>query len=528
MIENSHAQGETEPYAPGMPQSRDMPTLPDDSLAGGPPTADTGPGGTVHDAPIARPSTPRPRSPESETAPLARGANPHGTGADKPSHRNMRTHDHPMLRVSLDTLHTLAEIEEEAHEASDVDVALRRMLTRALPLLPSARGLAIYVPDGSSAATNDSMALIATTETVTDAGTPGGVGMERLAGGILDPLAQSHGGLVRDDVWYESVGGDRAGRGVLAVRLNGRSSGDLTLGEEEQAIIRLVRVSLGDLLTRREHQARNERIVAELAEARRDLETMAASNEEQARAFDQFLSLAAHELRSPLTSVKGYGQLLLRQAGKLNLPERVVRSAEAIVQQAERLAEMIDELHDAARIRRGRLELAHEPVDLVAVTERAITRLQHEYPRREIEFTREVDAAGGTWDGPRVAQCVRALIDNALRFSPEAGAIRIDLHTETNAGHIEAILSVRDAGIGIRPEEREQIYAFLYRSPTAEQRNLAGLGLGLFVAQHTARMLGGRLWLVWSSPEDEVGSPSGTEFRLALPLTPDSEDQAHS
>lgn len=277
-------------------------------------------------------------------------------------------------------------------------------------------------------------------------------------------------------------------------------------------------------------------LLGSLAEAQWAALAAATAGEEQARAFDRFLSLAAHELRSPLTSVKGYGQLLLRQAGKLELPERVVRSAESIVQQAERLAEMIDELHDAARIRRGRLELAREPVDLVTIIERIIPRLQHEYPRRQIELAREVDTAIGDWDATRVAQCVRALIDNALRFSPDAGTVRVELRTQarpdTPDSPGEAVLCVRDRGIGIPPDEREHIFDFLYRGPSAEQRNLAGLGLGLFVAGNIARMLGGRLWLAWSASDRdgardgarETETLTGAEFCLALPLAHAPED----
>lgn len=262
------------------------------------------------------------------------------------------------------------------------------------------------------------------------------------------------------------------------------------------------------------------RLVGALAESRLAMLGAITASEEQARAFDVFLSLAAHELRSPLTSVKGYGQLLLRQSGKLGLPERVVRSAESIVQQSERLAEMIDELHDSARIRRNRLELAHEPVDLVAVTERIVTRLEHEYPRHKVEFARDVASAVGLWDAQRVAQCVRALVDNALRFSPEAGTVRVELRTEFDGKGANAILCVRDPGIGIPPQEREHIYSYLYRGPSAEKRNLAGLGLGLYVAHNTAQMLGGRLWLAWTSSEEAGGIPTGTEFCLALPLAP--------
>jgi signal transduction histidine kinase len=195
-----------------------------------------------------------------------------------------------------------------------------------------------------------------------------------------------------------------------------------------------------------------------------------------------------------------------------------MRSTEAIEQQSARISEMIDELHDAARIRRNRLELLLSPVDLVPIVRQQVERWAKLTPEHTFSLEIEDEALIGEWDPHRVTQIVRDLLDNATRFSPTGGPVEVRLG---RAGD-EALLAVRDHGIGIPPEDRERIYEYLYRVPAAEGRNLSGLGLGLFVSGVIAQRLGGRLWLEWSHT-GEPGEDGGSEFRLALPLAPPEE-----
>ncbi|MBF6591763.1 MAG: HAMP domain-containing histidine kinase [Ktedonobacterales bacterium] len=238
-----------------------------------------------------------------------------------------------------------------------------------------------------------------------------------------------------------------------------------------------------------------------------------AAEETQGQAHDAFLSLMAHELRSPLTSVKGYAQLLIRQSRKNALPASVLRSTQAIEQQAMRLSEMIDEVHDAARIRRGRLELLVEPTDLVALVEQQVERWRLFSPEHDYQVTATVAPLVGEWDAHRVAQLIRDLLDNATRYSPSGGPISITLERADQ----HALLTIRDRGIGVAEADRERIFAYLYRAPEAQTRNLSGLGLGLYVSRHVAERLGGRLWL-HKTDTSASATPSGSEFRLTLPL----------
>jgi signal transduction histidine kinase len=247
---------------------------------------------------------------------------------------------------------------------------------------------------------------------------------------------------------------------------------------------------------------------AEIARLRAEIAHLRLEVAEQSHARDAFISLAAHELRSPLTTVKGYAQLLLRQARKIALPPAMERSVAAIDEQTARMSDMVGAFYDALRIRRGDFELTRTRADLVALTTAEVERRRPLAPEHTVLLLAEEPSLVGQWDATRVSQIIHALLDNALRYSPAGGGVALRLAQEDGM----ATLSVRDQGIGVAPADREHIFEYLYRAPDAERRNLNGVGLGLYISRAIAERLGGRLWLAASDT-----SGGGSEFRLALP-----------
>ncbi len=266
--------------------------------------------------------------------------------------------------------------------------------------------------------------------------------------------------------------------------------------DQDDALVSLVAEQFGALVVASEREQREKQLVESL--------------EQQARSFDQFISMTAHELRSPLTSIKGYAQLLVRQARRSGLREMALHSAEAIVEQGTRLADMIEQIHDAARIRRDKLELQCAPTDLVALVRELAESWPATFQRDNIQIEIKAGALLGDWDARRVAQIIQNLVGNAARFSAAETGIMVEVWREGG----EAVVCVRDAGVGIPEQDQPHVFEYLYRSAAAEARNLTGLGLGLFVSAQLAERMGGRLWLHYSS----TGPASGSEFRLALPL----------
>jgi signal transduction histidine kinase len=232
--------------------------------------------------------------------------------------------------------------------------------------------------------------------------------------------------------------------------------------------------------------------------------------DEEARARDAFISFAAHELRGPLTSIKGYAQLLARQARKYPLPDSMVRSVSSIEQQSARMSEMLGEMLDASRILHGRLDVLPTAVDLAALINKTVERRRAFFPDHTMVVVGAESPLVGLWDGGRIDQILRDLVDNAARHSPNGTTIMVELSHDAEA----ATVRVQDQGIGIAEADREHLFEYLSRTPESERRNLSGLGLGLFVSSRLAESLGGRLWLERSS----TTPPTGSTFAFTLPL----------
>jgi signal transduction histidine kinase len=226
-----------------------------------------------------------------------------------------------------------------------------------------------------------------------------------------------------------------------------------------------------------------------------------------------FISLAAHELRSPLTSVKGYAQLLLRAARKSPMySENHLHALQSIEQQAARMSDMVGELLDAARIQRGALELQPRVVDLEGLVRRVVEQRRQGLERHELHLDTDTVTLVGRWDPQRLEQVIRDLIDNAIRYSPDGGVVGVRV---SHSGH-DACVCVRDEGIGVPLEERDHIFEAFYRGEEPRRRNLSGLGLGLFVSRAIIDRLGGRIWL--DLPEAGDVERRGSWFCIALPL----------
>lgn len=301
------------------------------------------------------------------------------------------------------------------------------------------------------------------------------VGAATPASGIAAPIMSSAGAL----------------SGVLVCRV----PGDIELADSDRDLIEVIAPHLGVILEQRTRQHQIERS-----------SSRNASGDERM----SFISLAAHELRSPLTSVKGYAQLLLRAARKdQSFPRNSMHALQAIEQQASRMSDMVAELLDASRIQRHSFEVHPRPVDLIALVRHAIEHRRPSLERHELFLETDDQPLSGQWDPPRVEQVVRDLIDNAVRYSPDGGPIYVRL---ARVGDV-ARVCVRDEGIGVPEAERAHVFDSFFRGATAQRRNLTGLGLGLFVSQAIIEESGGRIWL-----EPSGAASRGTTICFELPL----------
>jgi PAS domain S-box-containing protein len=303
----------------------------------------------------------------------------------------------------------------------------------------------------------------------------------------------SHVGRFEDEGWRVRKDGTRFWANVVITALYDRT----------QTLRGFAKVTR-DFTERRASEETARRLVAETA-ARRAAQDAVATR-------DEFLSIAGHELKTPLTALLFYSESLSRSAAQLQ-PGDVAIRATKVVRNAERLSRLIDELLDVSRIAAGRLTLEFEEVDLAAIVRDLVARSGDAAAR--VGSTLRLDAPPrivGRWDRLRLEQVADNLVANAIKYGR---GLPIDVRAE--ADERVARLTVRDRGVGIAPQDQARIFDRFERAVSS--RHYGGLGLGLWIARQVVEAHGGQI-RVTSAPGE------GAEFTVELPLGAPAERAA--
>jgi signal transduction histidine kinase len=239
--------------------------------------------------------------------------------------------------------------------------------------------------------------------------------------------------------------------------------------------------------------------------SQRDEQTSSTDSTEQR---DRLLDIAAHELRTPITSLKGHIQLLQRRLR--NQPERESDLAELrkMIYQVERLNHHIDILLGVTHLTQDRFEIFPTAFDLTAEARRIVDLLNAGSSAQPIILTADEHIVG-EWDPRRIKETLLALLTNALKFSPDGG-IEVRLTRKGNA----ALVEVSDRGRGVPPGERERIFEQYAVGSNAVN---AGAGLGLYVAREAVKRQHGRIGV-------KARPSGGSVFWFELPLTTSAPD----
>lgn len=231
------------------------------------------------------------------------------------------------------------------------------------------------------------------------------------------------------------------------------------------------------------------------------------------RAKERFLNAIVHDLKSPLTSIKGYAQLAERRLDQQQ-HEGVRQALQVIDRQITRMNRMLQGSLDAVRLEAGVTELRHSRFDLhdllTDVIETARARNTHRLECRGFE-----GSAQGHWDRERLEVAMRNVVDNALSYSAPGTLVlitlaRVEAPPAEGGGDAQVEVAVRDEGIGIPADDLERIFEQFYRSGGA--LGVDGMGLGLYVARGIVSLHHG---LIWAESE---GESAGSTFHLRLPL----------
>jgi signal transduction histidine kinase len=245
----------------------------------------------------------------------------------------------------------------------------------------------------------------------------------------------------------------------------------------------------------------NVRLFRELEAANREL---AAASQHKS----EFLANMSHELRTPLNAIIGFSEVLTeRMFGELT--EKQEEYLKDIHASGQHLLSLINDILDLSKIEAGRMELDLTEFDLPAAIENALMLVRERAGRRAIALHTSIDGRLGVVqaDERKVRQVVLNLLSNAIKFTPEGG--RVDVRASSSREN--AILEVRDTGMGIPADEQEHVFERFFRTSRATEQAIQGTGLGLAISNAIVHAHGGRITL--ASNEGE-----GATFRVTIPI----------
>jgi signal transduction histidine kinase len=237
---------------------------------------------------------------------------------------------------------------------------------------------------------------------------------------------------------------------------------------------------------------------------------------------DQFLSMASHELRTPVTSIHGHIQLLMRRLKRQSAqnPELlpVYDSLGKVDEQTRRLTDLVNDLLDINTLRSGKMPVHLALCDLRCLC-RKVVEEQQALAGRSIDLRLPADPVVVQVDEGRLSQVASNLVSNALKYSPANTLIRVEVSQrpgEVILAIYEAILAVHNEDSVLSREQQETIFEPFYRSPKAQSSTTPGWGLGLAICKEIVMQHSGRIWV-------ESSEEKGTTFFVALPLSTSSE-----
>ena len=235
-------------------------------------------------------------------------------------------------------------------------------------------------------------------------------------------------------------------------------------------------------------------------------------------AKSEFVSFVAHELKNPMTSIKGYTELIAAGAvGPIN--EMQTSFLATIKSNVERMSTLVSDLNDNSKIEAGKLRLEFKAVEVNDILDEVIrsTRRQVEEKKQTVHLDLPSDLPNVWADPTRTAQVLTNLLSNAHKYTPAGGEIMIGAERAQNEwdpqGATEVVhVWVKDNGIGISPEDQAKIFQKFFRSDDSKAREAPGTGLGLNITRSLTEMQGGRIWF-------ESQFRAGTTFHITIPVS---------
>lgn len=258
-----------------------------------------------------------------------------------------------------------------------------------------------------------------------------------------------------------------------------------------------------------------ERVVREdeLRQQIEELQALQTSLQEAIREREAFVSIASHELKTPLAGLLGHAHMMQRRSERGEpLSERSQHSLRTIIQQADRLNRMINSLLDVSRVQTGQLTVERGALDLGTLVERVVAEQQPALSKHTLTLSEPEHPLIVAGDEVRLTQVFANLLSNAIKYSPAGGPIAVGVTAHSGYAHV----SVADQGVGIAPAAQANVFQRFFRVPGEATEQASGLGIGLYVVKEIVAKHGGSITV-----ESAVGQ--GSTFTVHLPLVENAD-----
>ncbi len=298
---------------------------------------------------------------------------------------------------------------------------------------------------------------------------------------------------------------------VGLIAIGEKESGDM-YNKEDLSVLKVVgaqtAVALKNSLLYQESQAFGEKLKKEVKLATHDLRIANEHLKQLDRAKTEFISITSHQLRTPLTGIKGYLSMFLEgDFGKLKKDQEKIMLD--VFNNSNRLVRLVNIFLNVSRIESGRLKLQKSKFDLSELVDEISRELKLEADKKKLklEVVKTKDKLEVTADRDKVADVVLNLIDNAIKYT-EKGTVKASIILDKEKARVE----VKDSGVGISPEEAKELFNKFVRGKKIAQINTSGTGLGLFIAKKIVELHGGKIWV------ESKGEGKGSTFMFEIPV----------
>lgn len=220
---------------------------------------------------------------------------------------------------------------------------------------------------------------------------------------------------------------------------------------------------------------------------------------------DDFIKMANHELKTPVTTIKGYVQMLLK-SHKSSDDVGLVSALSTVDKQVTKLTKLIGDLLDVTKIETGSLPLNKEIFMLDDLVSETSVHIQTAFPTHKVHILRN-DSCKVNADKERINQVLVNLFTNAIKYSPFTNEVTVLVKNEINHAHV----TIKDTGIGIVAEDHHKIFDRFYRVAGKDEKTFPGFGIGLFIVKEIMQRHNGKIWVT-----SEKGKGSAFTFMLAL------------